>query len=138
MTKAFLAAFSVLVCIPAAGQTSADLAKKYPHHEVYALEPGVQMAPKFDSTGRVCEMQVEQTRFVKDGVDLSYRIDERKAFSIIDGLVPVSERGAKLGTSEECMGVCQTTYQYSNVAISIVSCGGTRLVRIKWRNRSCS
>jgi len=121
----------------AGGQTAADLANKYHHYEVYELEPGVQMTPKFDSKGMVCEMQVEQTHFLKDGVDRSHRIDERKAFSIIDGLVPLSERGTKLKTVEECMGICQTTYQYSNVTISIVSDGDTRLVRIKWPNRSC-
>lgn len=95
------------------------------------------MTPKFDSGGMLCEMHVDQTHLVKDGVDLSHRIDERKVFSNIDGLVPVSERGTKLKTVEECMGICQTTYQYSNVTISIVSDGDTRLVRIKWPNRSC-
>jgi hypothetical protein len=139
MAKVFGAAISMVLFIATAvGQSAADLAKRYHHYEVYEVEPGVQMTPKFDSTGMVCEMQIEQAHFIKDGVDLSHRIDERKAFSIIDGLVPVSERGTKLNTFEECMGVCQTTYQYSNVAITIVSDGDTRLVRIKWRNRSCA
>jgi len=122
----------------AAGQTAADLAKKYRHYEVYELKPGVQMTPKFDSSGIVCEMQVEQAHFLTGGIAFSPRIDERNAFTIIDGLVPPAERGAKLNESEECMGICQTTYQYSNVAISMVSDGDTRLIRIKWRNRSCS
>jgi hypothetical protein len=97
----------------AGGQTAADLAKKYHHYEVYELKPGVQMTPKFDSSGMVCEMQVEQTHFMTKEIAFSSHIDERNAFSIIDDLVPVSERGAKLNTLEECMGICQTSYQYS-------------------------
>ena len=139
MRKILVAVSLIFLFIAAAGgQTAADLAKKYHHYEVYELEPGVRMTPQFDSSGMVCEMQVEQTHFVKNGVALSSRIDERNGFAIINDLVPVSERGTKLNTLEECMGICQTTYQYSNVTISIVPDGDTRLIRIKWRNRSCS
>jgi hypothetical protein len=139
MRTILVAVSSIFLFIAAAGgQTAADLAKKYHHYEVYELKPGVQMTPKFDSSGMVCEIQVEQAHFVTNGIAFSSRIDERNAFSIIDDLVPTSERGAKLNTLEECMGICQTTYRYSNVAISIVSDGDTRLIRIKWRNRSCS
>jgi hypothetical protein len=42
-------------------QSAADLAQKYPHHEVYEVEPGVVMSAKFASSGLVCEMHVEQT-----------------------------------------------------------------------------
>ena len=135
-----LAALSLILLFVAAagGQTAADLAKKYHHYEVYELEPGVQMIPKFDSSGMVCEMQVEQAHFVKSGAALSPRIDERNGFSIINGLVPASERGTELDTSEECMGICKTTYQYSNVTISMMLDGDKRQIRIKWLNRSCS
>jgi hypothetical protein len=139
MRKILVAVSLIFLFIAAAGgQTAADLAKKYHHYEVYELKSGVRMTPQFDSSGMVCEMQVEQTHFVKNGVALSSRIDERNGFAIINDLVPVSERGTKLNTFEECMGICQTTYQYSNVTISIVPDGDTRLIRIKWRNRSCS
>ena len=53
-------------------------------------------------------------------------------------LLEASERGTKLNAGEECMGICQTSYQYSNVTISIVSAGDMRLIKIKWHNRSCS
>lgn len=122
MTKICAAATSMLLFIAAAvGQTTADLAKKYHHYEVFEVEPGVQMTARFDPSGSVCEMQVEQTHFVKDVVDLRNGIDARKVFSIIDQLVPASERGTKLDTSYECMSVCQETHQYSNLAIMIVS-----------------
>jgi len=98
------------------------------------------MTPKFDSTGTVCEMQVEQAHFLKKGIAFSSRIDEREGFSIIDDLVPVTDRGPKLNTYEECMGICQTTHEYSKVVISVsvLSDGDTRLITIKWRNRTCS
>ena len=138
MKKTLAVSTSMFLFMAAAnGQTAADLAKKYQHHEVYEVKPGVQMTPKFDSSGAVCEMQVEQTHFVKDGVDVSHGIDERQVYPIIDQLVPLSERGTKLNTFDECVSICQTTHQYSNVAITIVSGGDTRLVRIKWRNRGC-
>src|SRR5579864_1943027 len=122
MRTSLVAVSSVSLFIAAAGgQTAADLAKKYHHYEVYELKPEVQMTPKLDSSGMVCEMLVEQAHFVTNGIAFSSRIDERNGFSIINDLVPASERGAKLNTLEECMGICQTTYQYSNVAISIVS-----------------
>ena len=138
--EAILIALSSIFLFIAAtgGQTAADLAKKYHHYEVYELKPGVQMTPKFDSSGMVCEMQVEQAHFVTSGIAFSSHIDEGDAFSIIDALVPASERGTKLNAGEECMGICQTSYQYSNVTISIVSEGDMRLIKIKWHNRSCS
>jgi hypothetical protein len=139
MREILAALTSMFLFVAAAnGQTAADLAKKYDHHEVYEVKPGVQMTPKFDSSGSVCEMQVEQTHFVNNGVDVSHGIDESKVYPIIDQLVPVTERGTKLSTFDECVSVCQFTYRYSNVAITIVSGGDTKLVRIKWLDRACA
>lgn len=139
MKKIFAAATSMFLFLAAAGgQTAADLGKKYYHYEVYEVEPGVQMIPKFDSSGVVCEMLVEQTHFVKGGADVSHGIDDRRVFSIVDQLVPVPERGTKLNTLYECMGVCWTDYLYSNVTITIESPGNSGLVRINWRNRTCA
>jgi hypothetical protein len=138
MTKMFVAATSIFLFVAAInGQTAADLAKKYQHREVYEVQPGVQMTPNFDSNGVVCEMQVEQAHFGTNGAELTDGIDEHKVYPIIDQLVPVSERGLKLNTIEECVGSCQTTHEYSNVAVKILSGGHTRLITIKWRNRSC-
>jgi len=138
MMKIFSAAISIFLFITAVnGQTAADLAKKYHHREVYEVQPGVQMTPQFDSSGVVCEMQVEQAHFGANGAEFSDGIDERKIYPIIDQLVPVPERGLKLNTIEECGGICQTTREYENVTIKILSVGHTRLVTIKWRNRSC-
>jgi hypothetical protein len=40
----------------AAAQTAQELADRYTHHEVYEVQPGVQMTAKFASNGLVCEM----------------------------------------------------------------------------------
>ena len=138
MRKLFVVATSIFLFVAAVdGQTAADLAKKYRHREIYDVQPGVQMTPRFDGNGAVCEMQVEQVHFGPNGAELYDGIDERQVYAIIDQLVPVSERGVKLNTIEECVGICQTTHEYSNVAIKILSGGHTRLITIKWRRRSC-
>jgi hypothetical protein len=63
MTKCFIVAYLVVLFIRATnGQTATDLANNYAHHEVYELQPGVQMTSKFASDGQVCEMQVERKR----------------------------------------------------------------------------
>ena len=139
MTKILATAtLMLLIIVAAGGQTAPDLGKKYHHYEVYEVEPGVQMIPKFDSSGVVCEMQVEQVHFVRDAATFDHAIDQNKVFPIIDQLVPASERGTKLNTLDECMGMCQTTYLYSNVTINTLSHGDTTLIRIKWRNRTCA
>jgi hypothetical protein len=138
MTKELVSALLAFLLIGVAnGQTASDLASKYQHHEVYEVQPGVQMTPKFDSDGLVCQMQIEASHFAANGVGLRDGIDETKIWPIVDQLVPVSERGAKLNTIEECMGVCQMIHEYVNVTIKITSGGSTRLITIKWRNRNC-
>jgi hypothetical protein len=38
----------------ASAQTASELADRYEHHEVYEVQPGVQMTAKFASNGLVC------------------------------------------------------------------------------------
>jgi hypothetical protein len=138
MTNILIAACLVFLFMSTANaQTSARLADKYPHHEVYEVQPGVQMTPKFDSHRMVCEMRVEPTHFRDNGADFAEGVDEHNVHAVIDQLVPVTERGVDMGTSEDCAGVCMTTHEYSNVLVKILSGGDTRLMIIKWRNRSC-
>ena len=92
-------------------QTASELANKYPHHEVYKVQPGVQMSAKFASDGLVCEMDIEQTHFikdeVKDEVDLRDGIREERIDGLIDQLVPPSERGQKNLARSWFMGLGQ-------------------------------
>ena len=77
----------------ASAQTASELADRYEHHEVYEVQPGVQMTAKFASNGLVCEMQIEQAHFDKDKADLRKGIDKERVNGLIDQLVPPSERG---------------------------------------------
>jgi hypothetical protein len=138
MTKPFMAVCLVFLFNAVANaQTAADLAKKYHHQEVYEVQPGVQMTPKFASDGQVCEMQLEQSHFLRNEVDLGDGIDQSKISAIIEQLVPAEERGGKMNTLEECVGICQTEDEYSNIFVKVLSSGNTRLIKIKWRNRNC-
>ena len=79
----------------ASAQTASELADRYEHHEVYEVQPGVQMTAKFVSNGLVCEMQIEQAHFDKDKADLRKGIDKERVNGLIDQLVPSSERREK-------------------------------------------
>jgi hypothetical protein len=121
-------------------QTASELADKYPHHEVYELQPGVQMTAKFATNGLVCEMRIEQTHFVEDGVDLRSGIDKERINGLIDQLVPPSERGEKDPGGNVIEGWGQGITEidsYSNVTIDVSSSHGITVVTIKWRHRPC-
>ena len=64
--------FLMAICVTlplaavASAQTASELADRYAHHEVYDVQPGVQLTATFASNGLVCEMQLEQAYFGKD------------------------------------------------------------------------
>jgi hypothetical protein len=127
-------------------QTASELANKYAHHEVYEIQPGVQMMAKFAASGFVCEMQLEQARFGKDGVDMRDGIDKDRINDLLDQLVPPPERGKKdikppsgmvIGTGQ----VMESIERYANVEIHVLSTISkypTSVAVINWRNRKCS
>ncbi len=143
MSKLLLAiCMAVPLAAAAWAQTDSELANKYPHHEVYEVQPGVQMTAKFASNGLVCEMQIEQAHFGKDGADLRSGIDEERIPKLLDLLVPPSERGEKdndpahnisIGTGQ----VVESMESYSNVTVDVISSHGTIVIEIKWRHRTC-
>ena len=137
MKKLFAAASSAFLFIATANaQTATDLGKKFPHHEVYELRPGVQMAAKFSADGQVCEIRVEQARFADDGVDLRNALNGNTDASV-DQLVPPAERGKEERAWEECAGICMNVHEYSNVSVAVYSMKEPLLIQIKWRHRSC-
>jgi hypothetical protein len=141
MNRLFIALCATISLMGAASaQTASDLAKKFPHHEVYEIEPGVQMTAKFASDGLACEMQIEQTHFVKDGMDLRNGVEKERIKDLIDQLVPSSERGEKDPTDSIIQGWGAGITEidsYSNVTVEISSSHGTAVVSVKWRHRSC-
>ena len=84
---------ALVLAVQASAQTASELAKRYAHHEVYEIQPGVQMSAKFASSGSVCEMQIEQAHFGTDGVDMRDGIDKERIHGLTEQLVPSSERG---------------------------------------------
>jgi hypothetical protein len=145
MTKCLVAVLSLILASAVSAQTALDLAAKYAHHEVYEVQPGVQMTAKFAANGSVCEMKVEQERFLKDGVDMRPGIDRDQIDRLVDILVPASERGAKdkehpgmsIGTGQ----VSETMWRYANVDVHVLSTiseySETSAFTITWRHRKC-
>jgi hypothetical protein len=124
----------------ASAQTASELADRYAHHEVYEVQPGVQMTAKFASNGLVCEMQIGQTHFDKDGADLRKGIDKERVNGLRDQLVPPSERGEKNPVDNMILGtgqVLESIDSYSNVSVHVLSSHGTIVVTVKWRHRTC-
>lgn len=141
MSKFLSVLFATLMLLAgASAQTASELADRYPHHTNYEVQPGVQMTAKFASNGLVCEMQIEQTHFVKDGVDLRNGIEKERVKDLIDQLLPSSERGEKDPTDSIIQGWgagITEVDSYSNVTVEISSSHGTAVVSVKWRHRSC-
>jgi hypothetical protein len=141
MSKLLSVLFATLTLLTgASAQTAPELADRYAHHTTYEVLPGVQMTAKFASNGLVCEMQMEQTHFVKDGVDLRNGVEKERIKDLIDQLVPSSERGEKDPTDSIIQGWGAGITEidsYSNVTVEISSSHGTAVVSVKWRHRSC-
>src|SRR5258708_31546306 len=96
MFKLLMALCLILpLAVVASAQAASEVADKYPHHEVYEVQAGVQMTAKFASNGLVCYMEIEQAHFGKRGVDLRNGIDKSRVSGVIDQLVPPSERGER-------------------------------------------
>jgi hypothetical protein len=125
MFKLLLAISSMtFLVVGVSAQTATELANKYTHHEVYEIQPGVQMTAKFAANGLVCEMQVEQAHFGKDGVDMRFGIDTVRLGDLLDQLVPPSERGKKDKSSGMDVGMGQVTEsveRYANVDVHVIS-----------------
>lgn len=154
MIRYFWASLLLIPLVPLSwGQSASDLAQKFRHHEVYEVVPGVVMSAKFGPTGLVCEMQVEQTRFKKDRIDLSNGLDLAEIDVLLDLIVPAEERGRKdEGGSRGWTYVYGSsifkTDTYANVTVDVMSgfethkkgftITGPTVLEIKWRNRSCS
>lgn len=154
MIRDFRALLFFMLLVPRSwSQSAVDLAQKFPHHEIYEVEPGVVMSAKFAPSGLVCEMNVEQTHFDKDVTQFGTGIELDKISALLDRLVPPSQRGEKeqdefsrvIAVSGPTM---QRTDTYTNIVVSImwsvenhkksVTTTSGAVLKIKWRNRSCS
>ena len=145
--------FLLLAAIPAWAQTSGDLNSKYgTPQQSYEIRPGIFMTVKYNADGQVCAMSVEKHHIQASGiisVEPQTIISAAEVKEIIEELVPVNQRGAKIGfghisisgsggtETDEYENVYSTTYfQVSSSKKAIVNYGTVAIV-ITWKNRSC-
>lgn len=155
MLKDFPAVLLFIMLAPSIwSQSAVDLAQKFPHHEVYEVEPGVVMSAKFAPSGLVCEMRVEQTHVDPNGVVAPETgIERDKINALLDRLVPPSARGEREpddlgGLVTVAGGGMVQTDRYTNVVVNIMWSVETHRKRmtvtsgavltIEWRHRSCT
>jgi hypothetical protein len=152
MLKSLLAVcLLAFVAISVRGQTSEDLAAKYPAVAAYEVRPGVLMTVKYAEDGQACEMTLEKRhRSSKEkDVDLGSNIPPKLIDELTDELAPESDRG--LATSRYLSpdsyvagGVSYTKRDYQNVSIEVhgdtsTSCdGGEKVVVIRWKKSACA
>ena len=127
----------------AKGQTSENLAAKYPVIAAYQVRPGILMTARYSEDGQVCEMVLER-RYTPDQSDADSTISPKLEDQLIEELVPTTERGqAKsrwLGNSFVAGGVTHTERDFENVLIEIdgTVSEGDKVVVIHWKKRACA
>jgi hypothetical protein len=134
----------------ALGQTSDDLAAKYPAVSAYEVRPRILMTARYTRDGQVCELSLERRHTTpKDKeIDLGSNIPAKLVDELTEELVPASERGPETSRylspdSFVFGGISYTKKDFENISIEIhgstsESCnGGEEVVIIRWRKRTC-
>src|SRR5208337_2172246 len=122
--KSYLALFlMVLIAVFASGQTSDNLAGKYPAISAYQVRPGILMTAKYAGDGQVCQMVLER-RYTPDQTDADSTIPGKLEDQLIDELAPTTERGSSasgrwLNNSFVAGGVTHRERDFENVLIEI-------------------
>jgi hypothetical protein len=133
----------VLAAVFANGQTSDNLAAKYPVIPAYKVRPGILMTAKYAGDGQVCEMVLER-RYTPDQTDADSTIPGKVEDQLIDELAPTVERGPAtsrwLKNSYVAGGVTHTERDFENVLIEIdgTASAGDKVVVIHWKKRTCA
>src|ERR1700678_1230788 len=133
----------VLFAVLASGQTSDNLAAKYPAISAYEVRPGILMTAKYAGDGQVCEVVLKR-HYSPNQTDADSTIPSKLEDQLIDELVPAAERGPAtshwLGNSYVAGGVTHTERDFQSVLIEkdgTVS-GGDKVVMIHWKKRPCA
>src|ERR1700723_245983 len=146
-----LLSFSLIVAASTYGQTSKDLASRYPSVSAFEVRQGILMTTNFSQDGQVCEIILEKRHETPAKTDLSAIIPPELVKQLIDELAPATERGhpAKryaLGDSESTItgNVEVRESEFENVSIRIIgslseSCSsGDEVIIIRWKKRTCA
>ncbi len=141
----------VFVAISVSGQTSEELAVKYPAVAAYEVRPGVLMTVKYAEDGQACEMTLEKrhSSSVDKDIDLGSNIPSKLIDELTDELAPAADRGPATSRylspdSYVAGGVSYTKRDFQNVSIEVhgdtsTSCdGGEKVVVIRWKKRACA
>jgi hypothetical protein len=160
-TAAATAFLIALVGTPVWGQTSRQLAARYPLVPAYELRPGILMTAKYASDGQLCEAVLETRHYRSTEVDLGSTIPSNLREQLIDELAPVGGRGkatkSRWLSSDIGGGVIHTTLEYENVSIELYGSyklaqsrtfkarrqespdsGGDEVIVIRWKRRACA
>ena len=125
------------------GQTSASLTSKYGEpFTAYLVRPTVMMTVKFDANGQVTQMLIAKK--IEDNSNPT--IAPVVVRELVEELVPVADRGAKILSSKPLPQGFGTEYgleQYQYVSIRYETinikgapqCSGTAAILIKWKER---
>jgi hypothetical protein len=142
VNKMWLIALAGLVIAGSQSQSSTELSTKYPVITSYEVRPGILMTPEYSADGQVCRMSIERQRATRSGIMMDSFMSAKLVKTIVDELVPQSERGPALGGSEDnaailTVGVLtQSVHTYEKISYNVLS-GPNResVVVIKWQNR---
>jgi len=133
------------LAVAALGQTSADLSAKYPRVTAFKVRPDVLMTARFASDGQVCEMTLEKRHTTDTSIVLGDTFSDTEVRSLMDDLVPESERGRNLTRAlNETVtgGSIVTQYTYENVRVDVYGTtrpvpAGDKVIVITWPKRAC-
>lgn len=114
--------------------------------KAYEIRSGIMMMVKFDESGQASEMRIERQAVTDPWVNLERTIPSHLSQELVDELVPVAQRGARLrGEFSDLVliagGSGTSIDDYKNVAITYYTrhseeCRGLVAIVIKWKNRA--
>jgi uncharacterized protein (DUF433 family) len=139
----FTLSLVALAAVSAIGQTSDNLAAKYPTVSAFQVRPGILMTAKYAEDGQVCQLVLER-RYTPDQSDAESSIPGKVEDQLLDELVPTVERGPAtsrwLGNSYVAGGVTHTERDFENVLIEIdgTVLSGDKILVIHWKKRTCA
>lgn len=137
--------FCLMTVVVTYGQTSDELAAKYPVVAAYEVRSGIIMTAQYAKDGQVCEVVFETRHYrTPEEIDLGSTIPPTITDQLIDEMVPASERGPaknRWSTGSRVTGsVLHVERDFENVLIErdgSVSTGD-EIVIIHWKKRTCA
>ena len=149
----------VWLSFSAVGQTSSELEQRYGAPKsfsqgpssAYEIRPGFFLTAKYADDGQACEMRIEAFPKYEPITARNVSISEELVTTLIDELVPVSNRGAEDSTYGVTFWFGRggpRSYSYEKVSIFVANGWGIEKgkrwekmsspILIEWKTRKCS